>query len=95
MGARIDQVVWLLNKDFLILVLVSNFISWPIAYYLMDHWISGFAYRMNFGVSPFVWATFIPFVTSMMLTLVIAFITTSALSVKAAQLNPVETLSRE
>jgi putative ABC transport system permease protein len=33
MGARVDQVVWLLNKDFLILVLISNIISWPVAYY--------------------------------------------------------------
>ncbi len=95
MGARVNQVVWLLNKDFLVLVLISNLISWPVAYYLMDHWISGFAYRMSFGISPFVWATFVPFTISMVITLVIAFITTSALSVKAARLNPVETLSRE
>ena len=31
MGASVDQVVWLLNKDFLILVLISNLISWPVA----------------------------------------------------------------
>ena len=95
MGARIDQVVWLLNKDFLILVLLSNLISWPVSYYFMDKWLMSFAYRMDFGVNPFLWATVTPFMMSMFLTLIIAIITISSLSVKAARANPVEALSRE
>lgn len=95
MGAKANQVVWLLNKDFLVLVLVSNMISWPVAYYFMDKWIMGFAYRMNFGLSPFVLATVVPFIVSLILTLIIAFITTSAVSIRAANLNPLKTISRE
>ncbi|HOO99132.1 MAG TPA: ABC transporter permease [Bacteroidales bacterium] len=95
MGAKADQIVWLLNKDFLVLVLISNLISWPFAYYLMDRWLTGFAYRINFGLSPFVWATAVPFVVSLLITLVIAFITISLVSIKAANLNPLETISRE
>ena len=57
MGAKVGQVVWLLNKDFLQLVLISNLISWPVAFYFMDKWINTFAYRMAFGLSPFVLAT--------------------------------------
>ncbi len=95
MGARVNQVVWLLNKDFLILVLISNLISWPIAYYLMDRWIMGFAYRMNFGLSPFVWTTVLPFIVSLLITLTVALITVSSLSIRAANINPVNTLSRE
>jgi putative ABC transport system permease protein len=95
MGARVEQVVWLLNKDFLLLVLISNLISWPLAYYLMDRWLISFAYRMNFGLSPFVWATVVPFVVSLLITLTIAFITTSFLSIKAANANPINTVSRE
>jgi putative ABC transport system permease protein len=95
MGARVDQVVWLLNKDFLILVLISNLISWPVAYYLMDRWIEGFAYRMNFGLSPFIWDTVVPFILSLLITLIIALVTISAVSLKAAQANPVNTVSRE
>jgi putative ABC transport system permease protein len=95
MGARVDQVVWLLNKDFLLLVLISNLISWPVAYYLMDRWILSFAYRMNFGLSPFVWATVVPFIVSLLITLTIALITISSLSLKAAHVNPINTLSRE
>jgi len=95
MGANISQIIWLLNKDFLILVLISNLISWPVAYYLMDRWIQGFAYRMDFGLSPFVLATVVPFFFSMVITVVIALITISLLSVRAAFVNPVNTLSRE
>jgi putative ABC transport system permease protein len=95
MGAKVGQVVWLLNKDFLILVLLSNLISWPVSYYLMDRWIEGFAYRMAFGISPLIWSTAIPFIISSLLTLIVAFITVSSLSIRAAQANPVNTLSRE
>ena len=95
MGASVNQVIWLLNKDFLILVLISNLISWPVTFYLMDRWIMGFAYRMNFGISPFVWATLVPFIVSFLVTLIIALITISSLSIKAAYVNPIETLSRE
>jgi putative ABC transport system permease protein len=95
MGAGVNQVVWLLNKDFILLVLISNLISWPVSYYLMDRWIEGFAYRMDFGLSPFVGATVIPFVLSLFITLIIALVTISSLSIKAARTNPVDTLSRE
>jgi putative ABC transport system permease protein len=95
MGARIDQVIWLLNKDFLILVLISNLISWPVSYYLMSKWIHSFAYRMEFGISPFVLTTLVPFLVSLILTVVIAIITISSLSVKAAQANPINSLARE
>jgi len=95
MGAGVNQIVWLLNKDFLILVLISNLVSWPVSYYLMDKWIEGFAYRMEFGLSPFVLSTLIPFILSLAITLIIALITISSLSIKAARTNPVDTLSRE
>ena len=95
MGANIRQIIWLLNKDFLLLVLISNLISWPVAYYLMDRWIQGFAYRMDFGLLPFVLATVIPFIVSLLVTMIIALITISLLSVRAAFTNPINTLSRE
>ena len=95
MGARVNQIVWLLNRDFLVLVLISNLISWPIAFYLMDRWINGFAYRMAFGFSPLVWSTLVPFTGSLLITLIIALITISSLSLKTAYENPVKSLSRE
>jgi len=61
----------------------------------MDKWISGFAYRMDFGLSPFVISTVVPFVVSLVITSVIALATISFISVKAARVNPVESLTRE
>jgi len=94
-GARVDQIVWLLNKDFLLLVLLSNLISWPVAYSFMERWLNGFAYRMDFGLTHFLWSTLVPFIVSLLITLIIALITVSSLSIKAANVNPVKTLSRE
>ncbi len=95
MGAGINQVVWLLNRDFLVLVLISNLISWPVAYYLLDRWLQSFAYRMDFGLSPFVPATLVPFVISLFVTIIVALLTVSLVSLRAARTNPVETLTRE
>jgi ABC-type antimicrobial peptide transport system permease subunit len=54
-----------------------------------------FAYRMDFGLSPFVWATVVPFIVSLLVTLIIALITISSLSIRAAYINPIESLTRE
>jgi len=95
MGARVDQIILLLNKDFLLLVLISNLISWPVSYYLMNRWLQGFAYRMDFGFSPFVMNTLIPFIISLLLTFLISLLTISSISIKSAYENPVNSISRE
>jgi putative ABC transport system permease protein len=95
MGASVRQLMWLLNKDFLVLVLISDLISWPIAYLLMDKWIHRFAYHMDFGLSPFILATAIPFLTSLLISLAIAVVTISSVSIKTAYMNPIDTLSGE
>ena len=95
MGANVNQIVMLLNKDFMVLVLISNVISWPVAYYAMARWIEGFAYHMKFGLSPFVWSTVVPFLVSLVITLAVALVTISFISIKAAHTNPVNTVTRE
>ncbi|MCK5702467.1 MAG: ABC transporter permease, partial [Cyclobacteriaceae bacterium] len=44
-GAKIDQIVVLLSKDFVKLIAISILIASPIAYYFMDRWLLNFAYR--------------------------------------------------
>jgi putative ABC transport system permease protein len=95
MGADIRQLMWLLNKDFLLLILISNIISWPVAYLLMDKWIHGFAYRMDFGLHPFRLTAIVPFISELLIIITIAVITISFLSIKAALVNPIKTLSQE
>ena len=95
MGASSGEIVWLLNKDFLILVLLSNLIAWPVAYIGMNRWLQDFAYRIDFGLSPFVWATAIPFLLATMAALTIALLMVSFMSIRAANANPTDAISHE
>ncbi len=87
LGARITVIVLLLTKEFTKLILFANLIAWPVAYYAMNKWLQNFAYRTNIG-----WLTFI---LAGILVLVIALITVSYQSIKAAVANPVESLRYE
>lgn len=87
MGASVSQVMVLLSKDFTILVMVAFLISTPIAWYFADSWLSGFANRIYIDFS-FV-------VISGLLSLLIALVTTSFQSVKAARENPVNAMRLE
>ncbi|MCE1197821.1 MAG: ABC transporter permease [Marinilabiliales bacterium] len=86
-GAKISEILTLLNKDFVRWVLVAYAISVPLAYYLMEKWLEDFAYRT--ALSP--WT----FVLAGLLALAIALITVSWQSWRAATRNPVEALRYE
>jgi putative ABC transport system permease protein len=77
----------LLSKDFLILVILSNIIAWPVAYYFMNKWLQDFAYRIEISWWMFALAGGI--------ALVIALATVSFQAIKAATANPVESLRYE
>ncbi len=87
LGATILQITTLLSKDFLKLVLIAFVIASPIAYYFMDKWLADFAYRITIS-----WWIFALAGASAIL---IALITVSWQSVKAALMNPVKSLRSE
>jgi len=87
LGATVTNITLLLSKDFVKWVLIANVIAWPIAYFSLNRWLHNFAYRIDIGV----WL----FVISGISTLVIALLTVSYQSVKAAVANPVESLRSE
>ncbi|WP_234736847.1 ABC transporter permease [Tellurirhabdus bombi] len=87
LGASIANIVLLLSKDFLKLVLIAIVIASPLAWYAMNNWLQAFAYR-----------TEIPwwiFVLTASLAVLIAFVTVSFQSIKAAMMNPVKSLKTE
>jgi putative ABC transport system permease protein len=86
-GAKISEVVILLNKDFLIWVLVAFIVASPIAYYAMNKWLENFAYKTSLS-----WWIF---ALSGLLALGIALLTVSWQSWRAATRNPVEALRYE
>lgn len=95
MGATSTNITWMLNKDFLILVIIGNIIAWPFAYLAMVRWLQDFAYRIDFSISPFVWYTLIPFILATLISIAIAMITVSLLSIRAANANPVDAIRYE
>ncbi len=84
LGASVGNITGLLSLDFLKLVLLAVVIATPIAWLTMSKYLQGFAYRINIEWWVFVLTAFI--------ALLIAFITVSFQSIKAAMVNPVESL---
>ncbi len=87
LGASTSHLVMLLSREFMLLILLANLIAWPIAYYLMHDWLSGFAYQTDLNV--------LPFVASAIIALIIAFGTVSMQAIRAARSNPIDALRDE
>lgn len=87
LGATAPNIVYLLSKEFVVLVVAANAIAWPAAYFIMDYWLQNFAYKVGIGWEVFALAA--------MLALFIALLTVSFQSIKAAFSNPVKTLRYE
>ncbi|MDX1942644.1 MAG: ABC transporter permease [Saprospiraceae bacterium] len=87
LGANVQSVVTLLSKDFLLLVGIATLIAAPIAWYFMNQWLQGFAYRI-----PVQWWVF---AIAGVLALAIALLTISFQAIRAAVANPVESLKNE
>ena len=87
LGASVAGIIALLSRDFLKLVLVAILIASPIAWYAIHQWLQDFAYRINID-----WWVF---VLAGALAVLIALLTVSFQSVKAALTNPVKSLKSE
>ena len=84
LGATVTTIFQLLSVDFLKLILLALVIATPIAWWLMSHWLTDFAYRISISLWIFAAAGFT--------TIAIALITISLQVVKAALENPVKAL---
>lgn len=87
LGASAGTITFMLSKEFLKLILIASLISFPITWYAMHKWLQDFAYRVNIQWWVFVLAGCI--------ALLVAAITISFQSVKAALANPVKSLRSE
>ena len=87
LGASVTGIVSMLSKEFLTLVLIASVIAFPVAWWAMHRWLNDFAYRVNIGWSVFVVAGII--------AMLIALLTISFQSIKAAIANPVKSLRTE
>ena len=86
-GASVGAITVLLSKDFLKLVVIALFIAVPLAWLFTSKWLEGYAYRIS--LTPWV------FLAAGLLSIIIAFLTISIRTVKAALANPVKSLRAE
>lgn len=84
---KVSEVMQMLNRGFMVWVLIAFFVACPVAYFVMNKWLQNFAYKRTLSWWVFAMAGFI--------ALVIALLTVSFQTLKAARKNPVEALRCE
>jgi len=87
LGASTQHIVYLLSKEFTLLIIVAFAISAPIAYYIMNKWLQNYSYRI--GLSAYI------FLLAIISSIIIAWITVGQRAIKAAMANPVKSLRTE
>lgn len=87
LGADVLGIVHLLSKDFILLVLIAITIACPVAWYLMNEWLSSFSYRTSISISLFV--------SGGVIAVLLAYVTIGLRAMQAALANPVKSLRDE
>jgi putative ABC transport system permease protein len=87
MGASVRQIVVMMSAEFVQLVAIAFVIAVPVAYYGMNKWLEGFAYKISMGWSVFAMAGLV--------AILIALLTISYESIRSALRNPVDGLRSE
>ncbi|GLU51395.1 ABC transporter permease [Dyadobacter frigoris] len=87
LGASVASVVKLLSTEFITLVLIAFVLATPVAWYAMDKWLGDFSYRISLSISIFA--------LTLVVTITIVMLTVSFQAVKAALMNPVQSLKSD
>jgi len=87
LGASIGNIIYLLSRDFILLVIIANLVAQPLAHFTFSKWLQNFAYRTDISV--------LTFVVSAVFALLIALATVSLQALRAATANPVDSLRYE
>ena len=87
LGASVFNVVYMLSTGFTGLILIAVLIAVPLAWFAINSWLKSFAYRVD--------ANWTVFLAACLAALIIALVTVSYESIKAAIANPVKSLRTE
>ena len=87
LGASAPHLAVKLSREFVVLVLLANVIAWPVAYFAMSRWLQAFAYRISLGLGIFVLAA--------LGAILVALLTVSTQTLRAASADPVKSLRYE
>lgn len=87
LGASVTSLLALLSKEIILLILAANLLAWPVAWYLMKQWLGTFAYHIDMNVMAYILAA--------IGATLLALLTISAQTIRAAMANPSNTLRYE
>ena len=87
MGASVKSLLYLITKEFILLVIVATLIAWPLIYFIGNNWLQNYYYRIS--LRPF------DFLAGFLIALAIAIITIAFKTIKTARTNPIEALRYE
>ena len=87
LGASEARIIFMLSRGFAKQVILANLLAWPLTYYFMAEWLRDFAYKTTLSWSPFL--------ATGLASLVIAMFTVSFQALRAARMNPVQSLRSE
>lgn len=87
LGASVPSILALLSREIVTLIVIANLLAWPIAWYMMGLWLDSFAFHIT--MNPLV------YLSAAMLAVLLALVTVSAQTIKAAMTNPSNTLRYE
>jgi ABC-type antimicrobial peptide transport system permease subunit len=87
LGASISNITLMISKDFITLLVISNIIAWPIAYFIMQQMLNSYAYRTSIAA----WI----FLAAGISAVLLALLTVGIKIIKAATANPVNSLRYE
>ncbi len=86
-GASVSGIVLLLVREFILLIIISSVVAWPIAWFAASRWLQEFEYRISLGIGLFILSTLI--------ALIITMVTVISQTLKTANTNPAEALRYE
>jgi putative ABC transport system permease protein len=86
-GAEIKRIVYLMLRESTIMIVIATIIAWILSYFYLTSWLENYSYRIN--LSPF------DFIISLVIVLLISWLTISYWTIKAARINPADALRYE
>lgn len=87
LGASVGSILWLFSREFVRLIGIAFVLAAPVAWWVMDGWLQDFQYRISLGPGIFL--------VALLVTVLVALLTVSFQSVRAALMNPVKSLRSE
>ncbi len=87
LGASVPQVIVLFAKEFSLILLIANFVAWPLGYMLLQKWLDNYAYRIDL--------TLLPFLSVGLILLALVALLIAVKTMRTALMNPVKSLRTE